>query len=110
MVFWRGRGNAFKWENLTDIERRSWEDLAATLRAEAATVNPRAQSAYLVETARREEREACAEIANTQAEKYFEMGRKWEASGSCSASNIHEASGAAIVGREIRDAIRRRVT
>jgi hypothetical protein len=54
------------------------------------------------------ERKACAEIADAEAKKYAEMARKWEASGDCSARNIHEAGGAAIVGREIRDAIRLR--
>ena len=54
------------------------------------------------------EREACVEIADAEAKKYSEMFRNWEASGDCSAKNFHEAGGAAIVGREIRDAIRRR--
>ena len=46
--------------------------------------------------------------ADADAKKYSEMARKWEASGDCSARNFHEAGGAAIVGREIRDAIRTR--
>lgn len=63
-----------------------------------------------VVTAIASEREACAKIAEAQAEKYSEMARKWESGGDCSArNNFHEAGGAAIVGREIRDAIRRRV-
>ena len=65
-------------------------------------------SADSVVAAVKAEREACAEIADADAKKYSEMARKWEASGDCSARNFHEAGGAAIVGREIRDAIRTR--
>ena len=65
-------------------------------------------SADSVVAAVKAEREACAEIADADAKKYSEMARKWETSGDCSARNFHEAGGAAIVGREIRDAIRMR--
>ena len=54
-------------------------------------------------------REACAEIAHTQAEKYSERARKLEgATGGLSTLDLREACGAAVASREIRDAIRRR--
>lgn len=86
-IFCRTFRRNLSYVELADAERRAWEDVAATIRTEAGTLDVGDKVTYLIETAVQAEREACAGIANSQA--------------------VIDGYGT-VVARNIRDEIRRR--